>query len=414
MALLDRAQAKAARGALGALSRRFLDLPPRLVHDPSLAEGHAGIALAHAALEIAIPGAGHATAARRALDRAMSAAAERPLSPSLYAGFTGIAWVAALLAGELRVPAESDPLAPIDHALEAYLARSPWHGPYDLMDGLVGLCVYALERLPRPSGHRILARAVSHLATMARRRRPGLAWRTDPSWTTAPRKEPDARAYPDYNLGVAHGLPGVIAILGRIVAADVPDDLRRRALALLEGAVAWLLAHQLPDGEVACFAWAVGPGIPKQPARLAWCYGDPGIAASLLIAARAAREPRWEQAGRRVALRAAARPLATVRHVDAGLCHGTAGVAHMFHRLWHMTREPRLAEAARLWFARALAMHAPGRGFAGFSAYRPTEERPRGWCADPGFLLGGAGIALALVSATTRTTLAWDRVLLLS
>jgi len=217
-----------------------------------------------------------------------------------------------------------------------------------------------------------------------------------------------------YNLGVAHGTPGVIAILGRVLAADVADDLRNQARSLLEGTIAWLLAQELPADSLGCFAWAIGRGIPREPARLAWCYGDPGIAVSLLIAGKAAREPTWEQAGQRIAFRAAVRPPASAQIQDAGLCHGTAGVGHLFHRLWQMTGNARLRDAARYWFGRALEMHRPGRGFAGFSVFLPAPGHPPRWCAEPGLLMGAAGVTLALVTATIPTIFRWDRALLLS
>ena len=42
------------------------------------------------------------------------------------------------------------------------------------------------------------------------------------------------------------------------------------------------------------------------PARSAWCYGDPGVAVALLLAARDVDEPGWELAATELALRAAA------------------------------------------------------------------------------------------------------------
>lgn len=410
MALLDEAQARRARRVLGDLSRRLLALRPGHVHDGSLAEGHAGIALAHAALDRAFPRAGHAAAARRALGHAMAAAAAQPMSASLFAGFTGIAWVAQLIAGEASSAGEDDRLSAVDEALDVHLAASPWRGSFDLIEGLVGICVYAIERLPRPAGQRILARAVAHLSRTARRLRGGIAWRTEPQ----PGLSGEVRSGGLYNLGVAHGMPGVIAVLSQILVAEVPAGLRAEVRSLLGGAVAWLMAQELPDDALGCFAWAVGRGIPREAAHLGWCYGDPAVAVSMLLAGRAAREAAWERAGRRIARRSAARPLETVRHADASLCHGTAGTAHLFHRLWQLTGDAVLADAARLWFARALAMQRPGRGFAGYAAFRPALDRPRPWRADPGFLMGGAGVALALVSATGESMLRWDRALLLA
>lgn len=206
-------------------------------------------------------------------------------------------------------------------------------------------------------------------------------------------------------------MPGAIAILSRIAAAGVDAPTQIGARALLDKAVAWLLAQELPASATGRFAYAVGRGVPREPARLAWCYGDAGIAAALLVAARAAREPEWERAALRVALHAATRPESTTGVVDAGLCHGAAGVAYIFHRIFRATGDERIAAAARRWFERALAMRKPGRSFGGFLMYVGTGKR---WCGQRGFLGGSAGVTLALLSATTDYDPAWDRALLLS
>jgi hypothetical protein len=87
----------------------------------------------------------------------------------------------------------------------------------------------------------------------------------------------------------------------------------------------------------------------------------------------------------------------------------------VFHRLFLTTREPRFADAARLWFARTLAMQGEHRGFAGFAAYEPDAQGKLGWAADPGFLMGAAGVTLALAAALAdEADPGWDRVLLLS
>jgi hypothetical protein len=382
------------------------------VVDPSLANGHAGLALAHAALDVALPNEGHAAHASRALDRAIDALARKSLPPALYSGFTGIAWTAELLSGDPAVPPEDDPNAPIDAALETYLARIPWTEDYDLISGLVGIGAYALERMPRPSAKRLLSLVVRRIGETAQRRTPGIAWWSDPKWV--PRKY-RRTPHPDYNLGVAHGVPGAIAVLGRIAGADVDARTKKQARTLAEGAVAWVLAQELPREAQGCFAYAVAPKIPREPARLAWCYGDAGIAAALLVAARTVGKPSWENAAVRVALRATARPLGTAGVVDAGLCHGAAGVAHIFHRIFLATGERRLAQAARFWFARTLAMHGKKGGFGGFAAWAPDARGKLGWRADLGFLTGAAGIALALAAATTEDPdPVWDRALLLS
>src|SRR5262249_1489457 len=162
-------------------------------------------------------------------------------------------------------------------------------------------------------------------------------------------------------------------------SANVEPATAKKARALLEPAVHWILAQQLPPTAPCCFPDAVARGLRPAPSRLAWCYGDPGVAAALLVAARALKEPALERTALGVALRAAARPAAISGVEDAGLCHGAAGLGHIFHRLWARTHEARFAEAARFWFGRMLAMREPGRGFAGFRAYSADAKGKARW-----------------------------------
>jgi hypothetical protein len=284
MSLLEGDLAGEARAALADLSSELLRPTTSEVPDASLAGGLAGIALAHAALEPIVPGAGHSARAGEALRGAIARASREPLGLGLYRGLAGIGWVIAQL---VEGPDRDRLCEPVDAALERALATSNWTGPFDLIAGLVGMGVYALERLPCPSGRRLVASIVRHLASTARPQAVGVAWASDPGWVG----EPSTRRGMEWDLGVAHGVPGVIAFLARVVvAAEVDGDSRGVARTLLEGAVTFLLAQELRPEDAGCFGHAAGPHAPRGVARLAWCYGDAGIAVTLLAAARAAPE----------------------------------------------------------------------------------------------------------------------------
>src|SRR5262249_4438241 len=141
---------------------------------------------------------------------------------------------------------------------------------------------------------------------------------------------------------------------------------------LLEEAVRWLLARERPPGEGYGFPHFFAPGAVPQKCRIAWCYGDLEMAAVLTAAARAAARRDWERAALALALRAADRPFAGSVVSDAGLCHGAAGVAHLFNRLYQASGEPRLAEAARRWLEKTLEMREPGHGAGGYRALHTT------------------------------------------
>jgi hypothetical protein len=377
--------------------------------DLSLAGGQAGIALFFSYLHFARPGEGHDDTAMALLERAIEGTGELATSPGLYSGFAGVAWTLEHLLGRLFDPEGEDPGEEIATVLQGFLARSPWPGEYDLISGLVGFGAYALERLPRPGGRECLAEVVARLAETAERRPEGISWHTPAERVGKVQEE----TYPEghYNLGVAHGVPGVIGLLGDVVASGVAAAEARR---LLAGAADWVLSQRLPEGAGSLFPYNFAPGIAGTPTRLAWCYGDLGIAAALLAAARATGDPRLEAAALAIARHTAARAVEGSGVQDVGLCHGAAGVGHLFNRLYQASGDPALGAAARTWFAEALARRGSA-GFGGFQAWLPTSAdgwEDLGWLDDPGFLTGSVGIGLALLAATSAVEPEWDRVLL--
>jgi lantibiotic biosynthesis protein len=440
--------------------------------NPSLAGGTAGVALffAYRAGRGDAPGAaGDSDAAGVLLERTIEALATTPLAPDLFGGFAGVAWTAEHLYGPRFTPAiaaaaaateeaaeageekararaaaapeaaagtqppaapageaagedAEDPLAEIDAALLRYLDHSPWTADFDLIRGLAGFGVYALERLPRPSAVACLTKIVDRLAETAEHGPQGTTWHT------APELLPDwqRKIFPGgyYNLGVAHGVPAVVAMLGataaaagRVGAAGDPAAaaLAGRARSLAEGALRWLLAQQLPPGEASRFGATFSPEAPPQRSRLAWCYGDPGIAAALLVTARASGDAALERLAIELALEAAGRPMERSGVRDAGLCHGSAGLAHLFNRMYQETGEPRLADVSRRWFEQALDFRQPGLGLAGYRAFQVEDDGvTERWRADPGLLEGVAGIGLALLGGLGDFEPAWDRILMLS
>jgi hypothetical protein len=406
------------------------------LHEPSVAGGAAGQALFFAYLALhrdalaaagaplpALPPAVLESAeehASRLLDRACDALASVPTTPDLYSGFAGVGWTVEHLQGGPGVAdpaddadADADANAEIDAAVLELVAQSPWLGDYDLIRGLTGLGVYAVERLPRPGAVACLERVVERLAELAEQGEDGVTWFTPPELLPEHQRASFPRGV--YNLGVAHGMPAVIGLLAAAAAADDAGLSRSPARALLAGAVRWLLAHRMGAESPSCFAYSIAPGAAPQPARLAWCYGDAGVAAALLAAGEAATEPAWRRSATEIARAAAARPMADAGVVDAGLCHGAAGLAHLFNRMFQSTGEPALEAAAVGWLRDALSRREPGLGLAGWRALKVDPGGgARRMVDSPGFLEGVAGIGLALLAAVSPVEPAWDRLLMAS
>jgi lantibiotic modifying enzyme len=377
------------------------------ISDVSLSDGTAGLAVLCAYLSRA--GLDDDENAAQFLAHAVNSVSAQQIGPSLYGGFTGIAWAAAHLQEQLLDP-EDDPNEAIDEALKTYLDQSPWQDDYDLIVGLVGIGVYAIERLPHASAVECLERVVDRLDEIAERNVNGVTWLTRPDLLPEWQRALCPDGY--YNLGLAHGVPGVIALLGQICAAGVA---LQKARPLLDDAVAWLLRQRSIGATQSSFSSWTAPGMEREDCRLAWCYGDAGVAAALLVAARCVNEGEWEREALALARRAAERKPDSAGVKDAGLCHGSAGLGHIFNRLFQATGEESFRKAARYWLSRTLELRRPAQGIAGFSAYRAaTEGQEEQWEDRVGILEGAAGIALVLLAATTEIEPAWDRMLLVS
>ena len=408
--LLDGAVAERAREAVDAIGRDLNESSasnqPGAV-DGSMFTGSAGVALCLGCLA-RWRGANKEGAARE-FARAVSVAAETPQTPTLCWGLAGLGCAATHLHALVSGLGAEEINDEIDGALLESLGESPWAENYELLYGVVGIGVYALERLPRPTAVACLEQVIDRLEGLAERRAEEITWRVNPEMLDAEIR--NAHPHGCYDLGMAHGVPGVLAFLGRVCEAGVAGAKARR---LLEGAGRWLLGRQPGDGRGFTRYLGAGAARPDGSGRLAWCSGDLSVAAALLVAGRCAGVPAWEHEGLAIARRAAQRPPEESGVRDAGLCHGAAGVAHLFNRMYQATGDPGLGEAARFWFGRTLDMRRPGRGVGGYQAFYPDRPAGATWVDDPGFLMGGAGIALALLAAVTPDEPIWDRALLVS
>jgi hypothetical protein len=321
---------------------------------------------------------------------------------SLYEGFTGVAYAVEVLRS--RFPSwfsdEEDVNAAVDSALIAYLEELPAAAALDLTMGLTGIGMYFVRRLPRPAGRKGLELVARTLADRALRSAEGAYWQAD-TFTLARRRGFVA------DIGIAHGVPGLIGLLLHATRFGIPC-----AADTMESAVGWLLAQRRLDAlSMFPYMWGEQPAFAE---RQGWCYGDLSIAIVLLRCGEECGVPAWTSAGLDAARRAAAAVSVTRLSADAGFCHGTSGVAHMFNRLFHFTRDGMFKDAALRWMAATFARwHPDDTGVGGFKCILKIASSGFDWFRNPGVLTGTAGIGLTLQSALDDEPPLWDEIFLI-
>ena len=199
-----------------------------------------------------------------ALDRLGSVRVRDLRGPSLFRGLAGFGWTVMHC-----IDGFDELLQIIDTALIDGLAGSEWRGHYDLISGLTGIGVYFLERGDARLAVTGLDEILRHLARLAVRTTDGITWHTPPEHIP-----PGGDRYPSgwFNVGLAHGVPGVIGLLGKLPRSPQVDELRN-------GAIDWVLAQRTDNPSRSRFpAFAESPV--GRSTRTAWCYGDLGDSAS--------------------------------------------------------------------------------------------------------------------------------------
>ncbi|MDZ7899590.1 MAG: lanthionine synthetase LanC family protein [Arcicella sp.] len=92
-----------------------------------------------------------------------------------------------------------------------------------------------------------------------------------------------------------------------------------------------------------------------------------------------------------------------------GLCHGAAGIAHIFKRFYHRYNHPSLKESADYWYRVTLKMAIVNDDLASYKQW--TAD---GWEHNESFLEGMVGITIALIYKEYEHEPRWDEIMLIS
>ncbi|WP_108987709.1 lanthionine synthetase C family protein [Streptomyces coelicoflavus] len=353
-------------------------------------------------------------AAAHAAAKAISSrpVAAHPAHANLYRGVPAVAYILHT-AGH---PAYARSLAKLDAETVAIVTdrldaahrrmgggRPPRLREYDLISGLTGLGAYLLLRgrdnvLERVL--RYLVRLITEPLTVDGHQVPGWWAATDPRDAVGTGRFAHGHA----NFGIAHGVTGPLALLALAHRTGHTVDGQDHALA---EAITHLTAWTQPfdNGSIGwpelltLNAYRKGPEPGAAPGRPSWCYGTPGIARALQLAAFALHDDAARHLAERAAFQSVTDPRQTGQITDASVCHGWAGL---------LLATARIASDAALHDLTGVLPTLHAR----LDSAVARNEAPE----DAGLLTGNAGVLLAKHTLNTAHPLAqgWETCLLLN
>lgn len=328
---------------------------------------------------------------------------EGKLIHSFAGGIAGVAWGFLHLFNEgLLQDDEIDPQSIVEDLDEGLFESAMLllaDGNFDYLHGALGVCLYFLERTPSLKITSYIDQIVEQLSLVAVRFPSGsITWEFDDFGRRG------ASSPPLYNLGLSHGTASIVAILTLIYEKGyAPAPCQE----LIAGALRWMWNVRNKSAQ-SVFPSVIQANAPDQESRLAWCYGDLGIANTFLLVGQKLQNEFWVEIAEQTITRAAARRGRDVAMKDAALCHGTLGAAYLFGKFAKAFPQHLLGATETYWFSKTFDYVQPTESSDVFLSYNGERYE-----SNLSLLDGEASIGMALLTYLGAPR-AWERFLLLS
>jgi lantibiotic modifying enzyme len=346
-------------------------------------------------------------------DRLAAETIEQALNPAASSfpgyqfsnGLAGIGWtVDHLIASGLMNFDASNIFNQLDAHLNDTMMEDIREGQYDYLHAALGIALYFLRKPDEEKYRQYLAELVQILCKHA-------IVETDGSikWVSLLDSDSDKSGY---NLSLSHGMASIVIILSRIMTAGIATPVCDK---LIRGCLKYFDKQRLdPNNYISTFpAWAIESMEAPHHSRLAWCYGDLGIGMAYLSAGRLFPNLYFGLDGIDILLKTTKRRDPQENTVlDAGICHGAAGIALIYNVLYQSTSRKAFMESAAYWLDVCLNMACHEDGIAGYKTWFLPQYG--GWKSTAGLLEGAAGTGLVLMSFISEKEPAWSQSLLLN
>lgn len=202
-----------------------------------------------------------------------------------------------------------------------------------------------------------------------------------------------------YNISLSHGMSSIIVYLSLVYGKSI---CRNEVGCILNNSVNYILSQEVDHEKYGCF-------FPSQSlenkdnlfcSRLAWCYGDLGVAVALWQAAKIMENEDWKRKALEVFIYSIKRKnVENTKVIDAGICHGSAGVAMIFLYMYKETKNEIFKYASDYWIDRTIEYSMMFKdGLSGYKTLSVYQERIV-WVDSYNLLEGIAGIGFVLMAS---------------
>ncbi|WP_299534495.1 lanthionine synthetase C family protein [Ulvibacterium sp.] len=328
--------------------------------------------------------------------------------PTFCDGIAGAGWVLDHLEhAELMEIETDDLLSQLDGYLHTAMVSDMKLGNYDFLHGAIGYALYFLNRYKCTKSGKLkkryrayLLEFISFLDELSEKDE-GIHLK----WISIhPRSQEK-----NYNLGLSHGISGIIGILVKLCQYD---EFKPLTLSMLKGAVGYVISFKKENNAFSLFPNRVLlNGETGGNSRLGWCYGELGIGLQLYYASKVLRDEKLRRESISILKHAADRTTPDKSLVkDAIVCHGSYGIAQIFSRVYKETKIPMFRDITEFWIQDGINKAIHKDGYAGYKRWRDVNE----WVAEVSLLEGISGMGLVIIDYLADFETTWDECLMIS
>jgi lantibiotic modifying enzyme len=325
-------------------------------------------------------------------------------------GINGILWLTQFLRNNGVIDMEQEDIpAEMIHELSEYsIAQSVVQLNCDLLHGGFGFWAFLLESEDFPEKEKLIRDQLDALNRITLQTVNGCNWKMDPGiFKKNDTDEIMVDAASSTHVGLAHGISSILVLLSK---TNIQGYFEKETEELIHMGLEHVKSLKIKEaGALYLYPTLVLNDQPQQGGRLAWCNGDLSLAHAFWMGWKATQCEDYKMEALQIINNAVKLNKEDAGVMDAGLCHGAAGIAQLFKRFYWETGDVVYARAADEWIAASLEIATYTDGYAGYKTY--TSAAYGGPYPEYGFLSGIAGIGLALLSSLSETPTEWDRVL---
>lgn len=318
----------------------------------------------------------------------------------IITGNGGIAWVFQYLVNQKLLEYDDDFFQFFDNLFIEKCNSIKKDKNYDLFYGLLSYGNYFLQRTKYNNANKKYLTEITTLLKSCRDEQ-GIVWNDEFGYNKN-----------EINLGMAHGLPSQVVFLCK----SFEYTQNNHDLIFAKHTLDFILRFKGKKGGISYFPYVVNKNnLNIDPSdyksRLAWCYGDLGIAYALLYYWSVSGESFYKNEAIEILKHNATKKIEDkyTGISDKCFCHGTSGVFYMFHKISTFFGLTEFTETSEYWLNETLK-NADNLNSFKTLAYKNGKGI---YVIDLGLIEGYVGIALSLLGFLDSNANEWEEIFML-